>query len=142
MFTGLRTRLDGHRQRLRKHWYKHAHKIVVGGVGGTILFLGVLTVVTPIPTSLTLGVGFAVLGTEFLWAKRIIRRAKIYLKEQLPDTQSGRIDRLFAHVSRHSKHVVQLLHHHIVKPLTPRRKRAQPPEPVEEIPGPVKKKPV
>jgi len=141
MFTGLRTRLDGHRQRLRKHWYKHAHKIVVGGVGGTIIFLGVLSVVTPVPTSLTLGVGFAVLGTEFIWAKRIIRHAKAYLKEHLPDAQAGRIDRLFAHVSRHSKRVADLLHHHIVKPLTPRRKRVKPPEPVVVIPEQVKEIP-
>jgi hypothetical protein len=139
MLTGLRARLDGHRQRLRKHWYKHAHKIVVGGVGGTIIFLGIISVVTPVPTSLTLGLGFAVLATEFLWAKRIIRRAKVYLKDKLPDAQGGRIDRIFAHVSRHSKRVVQLLHHHIVKPLTPRRKRAKPVAPPELIPAPVKK---
>jgi len=141
MLTGLKKYLDGHRQRLRKHWYKHAHKIVVGSVGGTIIFLGVLTVVTPIPTSLTLGLGFAVLGTEFLWAKRVIRRTKVYLKDKLPDTQGDRIDRVFAGVSRHSKHVVQLLHHHVVKPLTPRRKRAIVPVPAAVIPKPVKEIP-
>ena len=131
------TYLEGHRQRLRKHWYKNAHKIVVGGVGGTIIFLGILTVVTPIPTSLTLGLGFAVLGTEFLWAKRIIRRAKVYLKDQLPDAHADRIDRLFAGVARHSKRVVKLMHEHIVKPLTPRRKRVKVPE-AAVIPKPVK----
>src|ERR1700722_1069614 len=94
--------LDAHLQRLRKFWYANARKIVIGAVGGTIIFLGILSIVTPVPTTLVFFLGFALLASEFLWAKRFVRRGKAYLKDKLPDTQAPRIDRLFRKVAHHS----------------------------------------
>ena len=128
-----------HQERLRKFWYANARKIVIGGVGGSIIVVGFVTIVTPAPSSPVFALGFAILATEFLWAKRILRRAKAYLKDKLPTAHAARIDRLFSAVARHSKRIANLVHHHVIKRLTPRRKRVKPLVLVEEvIPEPIK----
>ena len=45
-------------------------------VGGTILLVGVLLLVLPGPGVLVLLIGLAVLGSEFVWARRLILRAR------------------------------------------------------------------
>jgi hypothetical protein len=118
------TQHDGVKERLRKHWYKHAHKIVIGVAGGLIFILGVILIIIPgPPASLTIALGITVLATEFLWAARFLRRVKAYLKEKLPDAHGGKINWFFAKAGRIGRRIAKWLHEHLVKPLTPRRKR-------------------
>jgi tellurite resistance protein TerC len=119
------THLVAHWHRLRKFWYTNARKIVIGAVGGSIILLGILSEVTPAPSTLLLCLGFAVLANEFVWAKRFLKHAKAFLKKKLPDKHANRIDRLFAWVARHSKRIANWLHVNLVKPLTPRRKHVK-----------------
>lgn len=51
-------------------------KIVVAVVGGTVLLLGIIMIVLPGPAILVIPAGLAILGTEFIWARRVLRRAK------------------------------------------------------------------
>ena len=51
-------------------------KIVVGVIGGTVLLLGIVMIVLPGPAFLIIPAGLAILGTEFIWARRALRRAK------------------------------------------------------------------
>jgi hypothetical protein len=125
--------LDAHVQRLRKFWYANARKIVIGGTGGSIILVGVVTIVTPVPSSPVFALGFAILATEFLWAKRFVRRGKAYLKGKLPAAHAARIDRLFKGVAHHSKNIVNLVHHHVIKRLTPRRKRVKTADPILDL---------
>jgi len=116
--------LNEYREQLRKFWYKNAHKIVIGIVGGAIFLLGLILIVVPGPPgSLTMALGITILATEFLWAARLLKRLKAYLKRKLPDAHSGRINWFFAKAARLGKRLVKWLHEHLVKPLTPRRKR-------------------
>ena len=115
--------LIGHKERARKFWYRNAHKIVMGMVGGSILIIGIAMIVLPGPATLFIPLGIALLGTEFIWAKRFLRRSKSYLKEKLPDYQGPRINKIFAWVRRVSLRIAKWMHDHVVKPLTPRRKR-------------------
>jgi len=131
------THLVAHWHQLRKFWYANARKIVFGAVGGSIILLAILSEVTPAPSTLLFLLGFAVLSNEFVWAKRFLKQAKAFLKKKLPDKHATRIDRLFAWVARHSKRIANGVHQHVVKPLTPRRRRHKPPEPVELIVEPV-----
>jgi Putative transmembrane protein (PGPGW) len=51
-------------------------RIVVGLIGTTILFVGLLLIFLPGAGLVVILVGLAVLGSEFVWARRMIRRAK------------------------------------------------------------------
>lgn len=51
-------------------------KFFVGLVGGTLLVVGLALLVLPGPGLPILAAGVAVLATEFLWARRVFRRAR------------------------------------------------------------------
>ncbi|GIX05380.1 MAG: hypothetical protein KatS3mg114_1249 [Planctomycetaceae bacterium] len=73
------------RRRLPRRWvfwfWKHARKVVVGVVGCSLLFLGILMLVLPGPGWATILAGLALLGSEFAWARWVLRR----LREQVDD---------------------------------------------------------
>lgn len=57
--------------------YKTARKIVVGVIGGTLVLVGVVMLVTPGPAIVVIPAGLAVLALEFAWARRwlgVLRR--------------------------------------------------------------------
>jgi uncharacterized protein (TIGR02611 family) len=51
-------------------------RIVIGVLGGTVLVLGVVMIVLPGPSVLVIPAGLAILATEFLWARKALRKAK------------------------------------------------------------------
>lgn len=51
-------------------------KIIVTVVGSTILAFGLVLLVLPGPAFVVIPIGLAVLATEFVWARRWLRRAK------------------------------------------------------------------
>lgn len=53
-----------------------ARKIVIGVIGVTVLLVGVAMLVLPGPGWVVIFVGMAILATEFVWAKRLLARAK------------------------------------------------------------------
>ena len=56
--------------------FKLARKIIVLVIGLTVVLIGVIMLVTPGPAIVVIPVGLAILGTEFLWARRILKRMK------------------------------------------------------------------
>ncbi len=67
----------------------HIKRIIVTVVGGTILILGAALVFLPVPGSgpvVILG-GLAVLGTEYAWARRWLRKGKMMAKKAVTQTQ-------------------------------------------------------
>jgi tellurite resistance protein TerC len=46
-------------------------------VGGTVILLGLAMTVLPGPAIIVVPLGFAILATEFAWARRVWRRGKI-----------------------------------------------------------------
>jgi len=55
---------------------KKAKRIVVGVIGGTILLIGILMIILPGPAMIFIPIGLSILGTEYLWAKRLLRKIK------------------------------------------------------------------
>jgi uncharacterized protein (TIGR02611 family) len=55
---------------------KSARKVVVALIGGTVVLLGVLMLVTPGPGLLVIPLGLAILATEFVFAARLLRRLR------------------------------------------------------------------
>lgn len=54
---------------------QHARKLVVGVIGGTVLCLGAVLLVTPLPLGWFLvPLGLLILATEFVWARRLLKR--------------------------------------------------------------------
>ena len=51
-----------------------ARKAAVAVVGTTVLALGVALIVVPGPAIVVIPFGLAILATEFLWARRLLRR--------------------------------------------------------------------
>ena len=75
-------------EKLRVEEVPHIKRIIVTVVGGTILILGVVMVVTPGPAVIVVPAGLAILGTEYAWARRWLRKAK-----QMPDMALSRTQR-------------------------------------------------
>jgi tellurite resistance protein TerC len=49
-------------------------------VGSTVLLLGVAMIVLPGPAFVLIPLGLAILATEFLWARRLLRHARDRLR--------------------------------------------------------------
>lgn len=62
--------------RLSRLTYKHARRIVVSVIGVSIVLMGIGMIVLPGPGLLTILLGLAILATEFVWARRLLKRLK------------------------------------------------------------------
>jgi uncharacterized protein (TIGR02611 family) len=55
---------------------KTVRKVVIAMVGGTVLLLGIIMLVTPGPGLGGILAGLAILATEFVFARRLLKKAK------------------------------------------------------------------
>ncbi len=74
--------------RTPSHWYapdlkgapayvlRKARRIVIFVVGMTVLLGGVVLIVLPGPAFLVIPIGLAILATEFVWARRLLKDVK------------------------------------------------------------------
>ena len=56
--------------------WNHARQLIILVVGVTLLIIGVALLVLPGPAMVVIPLGLAVLGTEFVWARRLLHRVK------------------------------------------------------------------
>ena len=56
--------------------YANARKLVVLIIGATIILVGIALLVLPGPGTVVIILGLALLGTEFVWARRLLKRVK------------------------------------------------------------------
>jgi tellurite resistance protein TerC len=56
--------------------FRFARKIVVAVIGSTVLAIGIALIVLPGPALIVIPLGLAILATEFLWARRLLRRVR------------------------------------------------------------------
>lgn len=55
---------------------KQAKRLIVIVIGFTVLLIGVALIVLPGPAFLVIPLGLGILGTELLWARRLLKRMK------------------------------------------------------------------
>lgn len=55
---------------------RHARRMVVFVIGGTVLLFGIALLVLPGPAILVIPIGLIILATEFLWAERLLKKVK------------------------------------------------------------------
>jgi tellurite resistance protein TerC len=53
-----------------------AKRIVVATIGGTLTLIGIAMIVLPGPAFIVIPVGLSILATEFLWARRLLKKAR------------------------------------------------------------------
>lgn len=56
--------------------WKTARQAVIAVIGGTVVLIGVVLLVTPGPGIGAMILGLAILATEFVWAQRLLTRVK------------------------------------------------------------------
>lgn len=56
-------------------------RAAIGVAGVTVILIGVALIVLPGPAFVVIPAGLAILATEFVWAKRLLRRAKKKFEE-------------------------------------------------------------
>lgn len=54
-------------------------RIVITVIGLTLLLIGVIMIVGPGPATVVIPIGLAILGLEYAWARRLLRRLKGYV---------------------------------------------------------------
>ena len=53
-----------------------AKRIVVAVIGGTVTLIGIALIVLPGPAFIVIPVGLSILATEFLWARRWLKKIR------------------------------------------------------------------
>jgi len=53
-----------------------ARKVIVAVIGSTVVVVGIALIVLPGPAVIVIPLGLTILATEFLWARRLLRRIK------------------------------------------------------------------
>ena len=56
--------------------FRRIKRIVIAIIGFTVLLVGVAMMVLPGPAIVVIPLGLAILGTEFVWARRLLKRIK------------------------------------------------------------------
>ena len=65
-------------------------RVVVGVIGGTIMLIGIALLVLPGPALIVIPLGLLILGSEFAWARRVLRRGK----EMIGKVRGERVEEL------------------------------------------------
>ena len=58
-----------------------ARRILVGVLGGTVLLIGIAMMILPGPAIVVIPLGLAILGSEFMWARRWMNKARGLVKK-------------------------------------------------------------
>jgi tellurite resistance protein TerC len=67
---------------LRQRKLGHIRSLLVATLGGCVLLAGVAMIVLPGPAIIVVPLGLAILATEFIWAKRLFKRARGLLSKR------------------------------------------------------------
>jgi uncharacterized membrane protein len=75
----------GWRQKLNRKFHLDrmpvVRKVVYSVIGLTLLLLGIAMVVLPGPAIIFIPLGLAILASEYAWARRIMRRGRVFVKK-------------------------------------------------------------
>jgi len=56
--------------------YKQIRKLVIFLIGTSVVLIGCVLFFTPGPAIIVIPIGLAILATEFIWAKKILKKFK------------------------------------------------------------------
>ncbi|MGB2986690.1 MAG: PGPGW domain-containing protein [Phycisphaerae bacterium] len=56
--------------------YRQGRRVAIIIIGSTVLLVGIAMLVLPGPAIIVIPIGLSILGTEFIWARKMLRRVK------------------------------------------------------------------
>lgn len=74
------------RRKVRRWFYldnapRPVRRVIIGVIGGTILAIGIAMVVLPGPAIVVIPLGLAVLATEYIWARRWLKKMRAMVQQ-------------------------------------------------------------
>jgi uncharacterized protein (TIGR02611 family) len=60
---------------------KKVRRLIIGVVGFTIVLIGIALLVLPGPAFIVIPIGLGLLATEFVWARRLLKKVKVQIKK-------------------------------------------------------------
>lgn len=82
-----------------KRWaietYRQARRVAIGVLGGTVILIGVALIFLPGPAFVVIPLGLAILGVEFAWARRWLKKMRRSLEgvaNRVAQRRRGQID--------------------------------------------------
>jgi uncharacterized protein (TIGR02611 family) len=57
-------------------------RLIIGVLGFTVLSIGVAMIVLPGPATIVIPLGLGILATEYIWARRLVKKIKGVLKNK------------------------------------------------------------
>lgn len=73
--------------------YKAARRVAIAVVGGTVVLLGIIMIVTPGPAMVFVPMGLAILAIEFTWARRWLAKLRTSISNGLANNRANRANR-------------------------------------------------
>jgi tellurite resistance protein TerC len=70
-------------KRVLSDTYKHARRVVIAIIGGSVVVVGILMIALPGPAIVVIPTGLAILSIEFAWARRWLRKLKAKSQETM-----------------------------------------------------------
>lgn len=75
----------GWRQKLNRRFHLDRmpviRKVIYSVLGATVLLIGIAMLVLPGPAFIVIPIGLAILASEYAWARRIIRRGRVFVEK-------------------------------------------------------------
>jgi uncharacterized protein (TIGR02611 family) len=66
---------------------KKVRRLIIGVVGFTILLIGIALLVLPGPAFIVIPIGLGLLATEFVWARRLLKKVKVQIEKAMKNTK-------------------------------------------------------
>ena len=66
---------------------KKVRRLIIGVVGFTILLIGIALLVLPGPAFIVIPIGLGLLATEFVWARRLLKKVKVQIEKATKNTK-------------------------------------------------------
>lgn len=69
-----------------------AKRLIVAIVGFTVLLIGFAMIVLPGPAFIVIPLGLGILAIEFAWARRLLKRVKYKIQNQIQNLRKGGVN--------------------------------------------------
>jgi tellurite resistance protein TerC len=70
--------------------YRHARRVVITVVGGSVVAIGIALLVLPGPAFIVIPIGLGILGLEFAWARRWLETVREHAKSAIDSVKGSR----------------------------------------------------
>jgi len=75
-------------------FFKTAKRVVIAVVGSTVVLVGVAMIVLPGPAIVVIPAGLAILGIEFAWAARLLKKVKRQANKMFNSGGAAKADKI------------------------------------------------